>query len=48
MCFKKISRGQDGIGYEAGKISSWEKKEIRVEWIFDGGRKEWPGVKEKL
>lgn len=27
------------IGYEVEKISSWEKEEIGVEWIFDVVRK---------
>lgn len=36
------------IGYKAEKISSWEKEEVGVEWIFDDSKKEWCGVKEKL
>lgn len=36
------------VVYEAGKVSSWEKEEVGVEWIFDSSRKEWPGVKENL
>lgn len=48
MFIRKISWGLDGIGYEAGKINSWEKEEVGVKWIFDSGGKEWPEVKEKL
>lgn len=44
----RISRGLDGLEYKAQKISSSEMKDIGVEWIFDGGRKEWLGVKEKF
>lgn len=36
------------IRNQMGKVSSWEKEEVGVEWIFDVSKKEWPGVKDKL
>lgn len=33
------------VGQEAEKVSSWEKEEVGVEWLFDGGKKGWPDVK---
>lgn len=36
------------VGYEVEKVNFWEKEKVGVEWMFDGSKKEWPKVKEKL
>ena len=49
MCFKKNKWGTGGEDrIRSGKDQILKKKEVRVEWIFDGSKKELCRLREKL